>query len=204
MNGDIDDRTANDTEQLYYIQFTGQGFVGNCMLLWRPNGNGYTTELDKAGLYTTDRLENLRDTDQPWKQETLRAAAVLHVRGEGLFKSDVGLSYDDERGGWYPSGDGRTVMNEDILAIHPDLAKELTVIERWNQETLRAAAVLHVLCERGSCAHPDDHGVISPLCGVDACSCGESTVIDTRVQRAIRGQGWTMTDQEAKARGFNV
>ena len=91
----------NNDEKLYYIQFTGQGFVGNCMLFWCPDGNGYTTELDKAGLYNEERLKNLRPLDQPWPKKMIDAAALRHVRGEGLFASEVGLLYDDERGGWF-------------------------------------------------------------------------------------------------------
>ena len=33
-------------EELYYIQHVK--FVGNCMLFWRPNGCGYTVDLDDA------------------------------------------------------------------------------------------------------------------------------------------------------------
>lgn len=36
-------------DSLYYIRT--KGFVGNCLLFWRPKREGYTCNLDEAGKY---------------------------------------------------------------------------------------------------------------------------------------------------------
>mgnify|MGYP000688627538 CR=1 FL=1 len=53
---------------LYFVQDT-RSFVGNCPLWWKPNGGGYTTNLDEAGKFTREaamKLHQNRDTDLPW------------------------------------------------------------------------------------------------------------------------------------------
>ena len=59
------------------------------------------------------------------------------------------------------------------------------------------------LCKRGACAHPYDHGLISPLCDVEGCTCGESNARDDRVLDALRGNGWTIDEREARKRGLD-
>lgn len=57
-----------EDEGLYFVQDT-RSFVGNCPLWWRPNGGGYTTNLDEAGKFTREaamKLHSNRDTDLPW------------------------------------------------------------------------------------------------------------------------------------------
>lgn len=49
------------SEELYYIQNTG--FTGNCLKWWRPDGKGYTLNLDDA-----------------WKVSRDKAAAICHDR----------------------------------------------------------------------------------------------------------------------------
>lgn len=48
----------------YFIADTRHG-VGDNVLWWRPNGGGYTTSLDDAGVYLDRDLGMLRDTDVP-------------------------------------------------------------------------------------------------------------------------------------------
>lgn len=53
---------------LCYVQ-DSRSYVGNCPLWWRPEGKGYTTNLDDAGRYTFDeamRMHESRSTDIPW------------------------------------------------------------------------------------------------------------------------------------------
>ena len=71
--------TANEPERDHYILDTRQ-VVGNCALFWRPNGNGYTCELDDAGLYTRAEAESHRDTDVPVPREMAERLVVRHVR----------------------------------------------------------------------------------------------------------------------------
>ncbi len=71
------------TEQLYYVQDTRQ-YVGNCALWWCPDGNGYTTQIDEAGLYTRERVMTMRDTDRPWPKDLVDAYTVTHVRLDTL------------------------------------------------------------------------------------------------------------------------
>ena len=37
----------------FYIQNVGT--VGNCVRWWKPGGNGYTCNLDEAGLFTQEK-----------------------------------------------------------------------------------------------------------------------------------------------------
>lgn len=52
-------------EPLYYIQ---NGYVGNAILWWGKNSQGYTTEIDKAGKYTKLEAERIceRPEDRAW------------------------------------------------------------------------------------------------------------------------------------------
>jgi hypothetical protein len=52
----------------YYIQ-DSRGYVGNDVLWWRPNGNGYTTDLNEAGVYTREEAYGKRETDVAWPVE---------------------------------------------------------------------------------------------------------------------------------------
>ena len=44
-------------EKLYYIQTAG--YVGDAMLWWKPEGRGYTTEIDKAGKFTEEKMREI-------------------------------------------------------------------------------------------------------------------------------------------------
>lgn len=69
------------TEQKYVILDTRQ-IVGNCAMFWRPDGAGYTCDLNDAGLY--DKTRSRRDTDIYVPIEAARLMAVTHVRVEPL------------------------------------------------------------------------------------------------------------------------
>lgn len=68
-------------EQLFHILDTRQ-VVGNCAMWWRPNGQGYTCDLNDAGKYTRSEVSarTQRDTDIPICCEDARKFAVLHAR----------------------------------------------------------------------------------------------------------------------------
>ena len=70
-----------DTLPLFYIQ-DKRSVVGNCVLWWRPNGQGYTTDLKDAGLYPAEK--ELRQTDILVPKELAESLAVTHVRAEAL------------------------------------------------------------------------------------------------------------------------
>jgi hypothetical protein len=73
-------------EPLYYIQ-DRRTIVGNCVSWWRPNGAGYTTELDEAGLYPASKGKGLRETDVMVPKEVAERVATRHVRAERLRES---------------------------------------------------------------------------------------------------------------------
>lgn len=76
-----------DPKLYYYIQDTRQ-HVGNCVLFWREEGQGYTCEFDEAGMFLGDdsRVTGDRDTDVPWPVMLVRASRVTHVDAQLLYK----------------------------------------------------------------------------------------------------------------------
>lgn len=59
----------------YYIQ-DSRDYVGNDMLFWALNGNGYTTDMRKAQVYTKAeavRQHEMRITDIPWPKAYIDA-----------------------------------------------------------------------------------------------------------------------------------
>ena len=59
-----------DAPNLYYLQDARHhAMVGNCPSFWRPDGNGYTTNLDEAARFTLEaamKQHKCRETDLPW------------------------------------------------------------------------------------------------------------------------------------------
>jgi len=55
----------------YYLQ-DSRSFVGNDVLWWAQSGNGYTTDLRKAKIYTREEAQAMhaaRPSDIPWPKE---------------------------------------------------------------------------------------------------------------------------------------
>lgn len=52
----------------FYVQ-DKRDYVGNCILWWRENGAGYTTNIEDAGVFTEDTLPKNRETDVPWPKK---------------------------------------------------------------------------------------------------------------------------------------
>lgn len=71
----------------YYIQ-DKRSYCGNCMMLWRPEGAGYTTHLDDAGIYTLREAQRKteRDSDVIIPVELIEQAASLQVDVQRLNK----------------------------------------------------------------------------------------------------------------------
>ena len=76
----------------YYIM-DGRSVVGNCALWWCPNGQGYTCDLDKAGLYTYDEANSHRDTDIPVPATLAKSLVVNHVRRDHV-RQNMNLKAD--------------------------------------------------------------------------------------------------------------
>jgi hypothetical protein len=56
---------------LYYLQ-DSRSYVGNDVLWWAKDGNGYTTDLSKAHVYTKAEAisqHESRETDIPWPKD---------------------------------------------------------------------------------------------------------------------------------------
>jgi hypothetical protein len=69
--------------ELFFIQDTRE-YVGNCMLFWRPDGRGYTTDLKRAGRYTRAEYSRRtqRETDVLWPVGYVLKHSVMHFRSD--------------------------------------------------------------------------------------------------------------------------
>jgi len=68
---------------LYYIQYAGE--PGDLVLWWKPEGAGYTTDLDAAGVFDEKRIKRLpRPTDIPWPTDVVRKASRVVVLKDKL------------------------------------------------------------------------------------------------------------------------
>ena len=59
----------------FYLQ-DSRGYVGNDVLWWAKDGNGYTTDLSKAQTYTKEeaqRMHTSRPSDIPWPKPYIDA-----------------------------------------------------------------------------------------------------------------------------------
>jgi hypothetical protein len=71
----------------FYIQ---NGYVGNSVLWWGKNSNGYTSDIHKAELYTKqevlEQFVNGREEDVIWESEHIHENIRSHVDGQYLSK----------------------------------------------------------------------------------------------------------------------
>lgn len=71
---------------LFYIQTTG--IVGNCAMFWRPNGKGYTTNLDDAWKVSEAAARRICETrpmeDIPRPVTVVNSLAARHVHIDDL------------------------------------------------------------------------------------------------------------------------
>lgn len=64
-------KRAAMSDQLFYLQ-DSRSYVGNDVMWWAHEGNGYTTDLSKAQTYSKDeaqRMHNSRPSDIPWPKD---------------------------------------------------------------------------------------------------------------------------------------
>ncbi|MPV55913.1 hypothetical protein CFB46_11870 [Burkholderia sp. HI2761] len=85
---------------LFYVQ-DSRSFVGNDVLWWAQGGNGYTTDLRKAHVYTQEEAQarhNERATDIPWPKDYIDskwrpAVDAQHIkRDEALTGTGITLT----------------------------------------------------------------------------------------------------------------
>lgn len=76
---------SHPDDETFYIQ---NGYVGNSVLWWAINGNGYTVDLEKAHEYTKDEVishfVNSRPDDVIWAASHVRQHIRKHVDGQYL------------------------------------------------------------------------------------------------------------------------
>ncbi len=82
-----------EQEACYYI-LDVRSVVGNCAVWWCPNGQGYTCDIDKAGLYTAKQVKDLRSTDIPVHRGVVNPLAIRHVRLDHVRQAGVLDAYD--------------------------------------------------------------------------------------------------------------
>ena len=73
---------------LYYVQ-DARGLVGNCASWWCANGQGYTCDLDRAGVYSGREARTMRETDIPWPLDHVAHRVIRHVRDDGPHLADI-------------------------------------------------------------------------------------------------------------------
>ncbi len=64
----------------FYIQ-DSRGFTGNSVIWWRPNGEGYTNDLDEAWMVDEDLASEIcrcRASDKMWSCNEIDAKAQRH------------------------------------------------------------------------------------------------------------------------------
>ncbi len=77
--------------QGYYLQ-DARSTVGNDMLFWGRGGNGYTTNLDEAEVYTLDaalKQQAARHSDVPWPVAYIRSKSRPAVDFQYVKRSEV-------------------------------------------------------------------------------------------------------------------
>lgn len=72
-------------DKLFYVQDSRQ-YVGNAVVWWELNGNGYTTDISKAQIYTYEQIQKfqLRETDIIWESTHVENAIRIYVDMQGL------------------------------------------------------------------------------------------------------------------------
>ena len=71
---------------LFYIQ--NKGFCGDCLKWWKPNGHGYTLDLDRAWQVDQEKAANIcrnrPKQDIAWPCKLIDEIAARHVNSETL------------------------------------------------------------------------------------------------------------------------
>jgi hypothetical protein len=79
------------SQQLYYIRNLERESRGNLVVWWKPNHQGYTTDLEQAGFYTQQQAEEITKAANIIKTEDVmvpveeaRAVASMSVDKDSL------------------------------------------------------------------------------------------------------------------------
>jgi hypothetical protein len=83
-------------EACYYV-LDARTVVGNCAMWWCPKGNGYTCEIDKAGLYTADDVAGMREADVPIHRDEVTKLVIQHVRLDHMRQAGLLDGYEKAR-----------------------------------------------------------------------------------------------------------
>ena len=80
-------------EKLYYIQSIKHGgYVGNSVLWWRKNNQGYTCNLENAQTYTEKEARDICEHYTPdyvvWDKDFIESVKSYHVDGQRLKERD--------------------------------------------------------------------------------------------------------------------
>lgn len=83
-----DGRIDIDSGAVYLIQ-DSRTYVGNDVSWWRPDSEGYTCQIDEAGLYTEDFCRRLRSTDVVWRAADIFPLATRVVDVQRIHSADL-------------------------------------------------------------------------------------------------------------------
>jgi hypothetical protein len=75
--------------ELYYIQDT-RSHISDCAMFWAIGENGYTTDINKAGLFNKDEAKKIcmnRKTDIAWPEWYIRSIMINVVDMQYMDKS---------------------------------------------------------------------------------------------------------------------
>lgn len=76
------EKEAKENEDLYFIRT--EGYSGNALIWWRPNSQGYTSDIKKAGRYSKEETESICRGSRT--ELGYRCDKILNL-GEGLFST---------------------------------------------------------------------------------------------------------------------
>lgn len=78
-------------EKLYYLQ-DSRTYTGNCVMWWKRNWEGYTSNIREAALFTEEMAKiqhDKRPSDIPWPVEYINNHTQLTVDMQKIKRSDV-------------------------------------------------------------------------------------------------------------------
>lgn len=108
--------TDPSSEACYYV-LDARTVVGNCASWWRPDGKGYTCDIDDAGLYTATAVKAMRGTDVPVHRSVVHALSIRHVRLDDLRQAGELEAYDASKARQQRE-EGREIIRCGIDDIH--------------------------------------------------------------------------------------
>lgn len=139
---------------LFYIQ-NSRSYVGNDVLWWRPNSDGYTCQIDEAGLYDEAFCRGVRSTDKIWRWEDIGRLATRVIDAQRMHDI-LPVVFDPL---WAPRRPDlvalwRVVFTKRGSAEVPEcVAKHMLSFRNWRHgDVARVALNDLVECDRWSCA----------------------------------------------------